>query len=51
MKETHGKIFDEIDEKFNKGGKKKFISFILEKYPYPDYEKIKAAGEISQYIM
>ena len=44
MKETHGKIFDEIDEKFNKGGKKKFIPFILEKYPYPDYEKDKSSG-------
>jgi hypothetical protein len=44
MKETHRKEFDEIDNKFNKKEKKEFIEFILEKYPYPDYQKDKDNG-------
>ena len=39
--------FDEIDEKFNK--KKNdldFINFVLEKYPYPQYEEDKNKNEI-----
>ena len=44
MKRTHGKIFDEIDNTFTKGGKEEFIKFILEKYPYPDFKKDKDNG-------
>ena len=44
MKETHRKEFDEIDNKFNKKEKKEFIEFILEKYPYQDYQKDKDSG-------
>ena len=44
MKETHGKIFKEIDDKFIRSGKKGFIKYILEKYPYQDYQKDKNNG-------
>ena len=39
--------FDEIDEKFNKRGSDlDFIKFILEKYPYPQYENDKNKNEV-----
>ena len=44
MKETHGPIFDEIDDKFIKGGKEGFIKYILDKHPYQDYQKDKNNG-------
>ena len=40
VKKTNGKIFDEIENNFNKNkGKIEFINFILENHPYKDYKK------------
>ena len=39
IRRSHGNIFDEIDEKFNKSkGKKEFINFILKKHPFKNFE-------------
>ena len=42
VKKENSKLFDEIDEQFEKNDNKiKFIDFILSKYPYNSYEKNK----------
>ena len=47
MRRKYKVKFDELETKFNtKRNKKEFIDFILEKYPYNDYEKDKKEGKI-----
>lgn len=43
LKEKYKDKFDEIDQKFNKRGSDiEFINFVLEKYPYSQYEQDKS---------
>ena len=40
MKESHGQIFKEIDDKFNTNKDKiNFIKYIIDKHPYKDYKE------------
>ena len=50
IKEKHGDIFEEIDKQFNeKKSEKDFITFILKKHPYQNYEKDKDKRDFSTY--
>ena len=45
IKQSHGQVFEEIDEQFNKnGGNIEFINFILKKHPFKNYENERKKG-------
>ena len=46
IKEKYKSKFSELESKFNKKKNKEFIDFILEKYPYKDYQEDKKSKRI-----
>ena len=50
VKQSHGNIFKDIDDKFNKtNGNIEFINYILKKYPFKNYEKEKEKRQFNNY--
>ena len=50
IKQSHGNIFKEIDDKFNKtNGNIEFINYILKKHPFKNYEKEKEKRTFNNY--
>ena len=50
IRRTHGKIFDDIDDIFNRtNGNIEFIRYILNKHPFKDYEKEKKGRDFNKY--
>ena len=50
VRKKNPEMFDRLDNEFNKkGGTIEFIDFLLEKYPYPEYESDKKKKDFKTY--